>query len=88
MWGSTSADATHACTYAQTGVLAIVLLYLVDWRTGLSVVDLILYAVGLCAFIGMRLLRVARGGAFLCSTVMSVCVCCLVPSYLYVCGMW
>jgi hypothetical protein len=52
------------------------------------VVDLILYAVGLCAFIGMRLLRVARGGAFLCSTVMSVCVCCLVPSYLYVCGMW
>jgi hypothetical protein len=88
VWGSTSADATHACTCAQTGVLAIVVLYLVDWRTGLSVVDLILYAVGLCAFIGMRLLRVARGGAFLCSTVMSVCVCCLVPSYLYVCGMW
>ena len=76
---------THACTCAQTGVLAIVVLYLADWQTGFSVVDFLLYAVGLFAFIGVRLLRVVWGRAFLCGGVMSVCVCCVVKSYLYVC---
>jgi len=83
--GSTCAHGTHACTCAQTGVLAIVVLYLADWQTGFSVVDFLLYAVGLFAFIGVRLLRVVWGRAFLCGGVMSVCVCCVVKSYLYVC---